>query len=485
MIKSKATYDYNLIIIGGGSAGLVASLIAAATKAKVALIEKHDMGGDCLNTGCIPSKTLIKAARMAHDMRHSDKYGITSVEPKIDFKAVMQGVHKAIETIAPHDSVERFTGLGVDCFIGEARLTSPHQVTVKDSSGHEQVLSGRAIIVASGAEPLIPPIPGLHDIDFLSSDNLWHIEELPERLLVVGGGPIGIEMAQAFSRLGSQVTVVEQIDRIMAKEDEDVSTHISQVLTKEGLNLLTGHQVIGFNDANTVELKYGNEMKQHHFDKVLIALGRKARITGFGLEELGVKLNNGRTVAANPFLQTNVPSIYVCGDVTGPYQFTHTASHEAWYAAVNALFSPIKKFKVDYSVIPWATFTDPEVSRVGINEQEAKAQNIAYELTHYDLDNLDRAITEQKNSGFIKVLTKPNSDKILGVTIVGEHAGDLIAEFIFAMRHGLGLKKILGTIHIYPTWTEANKFSAGNWQKKHVPKYALRLLEKFHTWRRR
>jgi dihydrolipoamide dehydrogenase len=471
-------YDYNIIVIGGGSAGLVASYIAAAVKAKVALIEKHKMGGDCLNTGCIPSKALLRSAKMASYAERAKEFGFKKTTIEFDFKDVMLRVQNVIKTIEPHDSRERYAGLGVDCIEGKAKITSPHSVEVNGKT-----LTARSIIIATGARPMVPTIFGLDKINYLTSDNVWNLKELPKKLVVLGGGPIGAELAQAFSRLGAEVTLVEMAPQILIREDEEVIQLVADKFIKEGIKTLTNHKAKEFN-GNILICEHEGKAVSIPFDKVIIALGRKANVAGFGLEELGVEIRKTSTIEANSFLQTNISSIYVCGDVTGPYQFTHTAAHQAWYACVNALFSPLKTFKVDYSVIPWATFTDPEVARVGLNEKDAKAQNIPYEVTTYGIDNLDRAIADSEAHGFVKVLTAPNKDRILGVTIVGAHAGDLIAEYILAMKHGLGLNKILGTIHIYPTLAEANKYVAGNWKKAHVPVFVLKMLEKFHGWRR-
>jgi len=471
-------YNYNIIVIGGGSAGLVSSYIAAAVKAKVALIEKHKMGGDCLNTGCVPSKALLRSAKMLSYAKRAKEFGFQKTTVEFDFAEVMQRVQNVIKTIAPHDSRERYTSLGVECIEGEAKITSPHSVEVGG-----RTLTARSIIVATGARPLVPPIAGLDKVDYLTSDNVWDLRELPKKLVVLGGGPIGAEMAQAFARLGSEVTIVEMAGQILIREDEEVIKLVTKKLTEEGITVLTNHKAKAF-EGNTLICEHDGKDVSITFDKVIVALGRKANVTGFGLEELGVTIRKQGTIEANPFLQTNIPSIYVCGDATGPYQFTHTAAHQAWYASVNALFSPFKKFKTDYSVIPWATFTDPEVARVGLNEKDAIAQKIPYEVTTYGIDDLDRAIADSEAHGFVKVLTVPRKDKILGVTIVGTHAGDLIAEYILAMKHGIGLNKILGTIHIYPTLAEANKYAAGAWKKAHAPAFALRLLEKFHSWRR-
>ena len=471
-------YDYNIIVIGGGSAGLVSSYIASAVKAKVALIEKHKMGGDCLNTGCVPSKALLRSAKMISYAKRAKEFGFKKTTVDFDFKDVMNRVQNIIKIIEPHDSCKRYTALGVECIEGEAKILSPHNVEVNGIT-----LTARSIIIATGAKPLVPNIPGLDQINYLTSDNVWDLKELPKKLLVLGGGPIGVEMAQAFSRLGAEVTIVEMTPQILIREDEEVIELVTERFVKEGIKVLINHKAKEFKH-NLLICEHKSKDVSIPFDKVIIALGRQANIEGFGLEELGVKIRETKTIEANAFLQTNIKSIYVCGDVTGPYQFTHAAAHQAWYACVNALFSPLKKFKVDYTVIPWATFTDPEVARVGLNEKDAKIQNILYEVTTYDIDDLDRAIADSEAHGFIKVLTVPNKDKILGVTIVGRHAGDLIAEYILAMKYGLGMNKILATIHIYPTLSEANKYVAGNWKKEHLPTFAIKILERFHKWRR-
>jgi pyruvate/2-oxoglutarate dehydrogenase complex dihydrolipoamide dehydrogenase (E3) component len=436
------------------------------------------MGGDCLNNGCIPSKALIRSARMLSYAKRAKEFGFKKSDIEFEFQDVMKRVHDVIKKIEPHDSVDRYSKLGVDCYSGNAKITSPHVVEINGTK-----LTTRSIIVATGAEPLVPPIPGLEKIDYLTSENLWELKQLPKRMLVLGGGPIGCEISQTFSRLGSTVTQVEMAPQILTREDEDVIKLVTNQFIKEGISVLTNHKAIRFDKNNLI---CSNDEKEVSlpFDKIVIALGRKARISGFGLEELNIEIRKTKTVEANSFLQTNIPSIYVCGDVTGPYQFTHVAAHQAWFASVNALFSPFKKFKVDYSIIPWATFTDPEVARVGLNEKEAKEQNIPHEVTKYNIDDLDRAIADSEARGFVKILTKPKKDKILGVTIVGTHAGDLIAEYILAMKNNIGLNKILSTIHIYPTLTEANKYAAGEWKRAHIPKFVMLFLKKFNQWMR-
>lgn len=470
-------FDYNVIVIGGGSAGLVSAYIAAAVKAKCALIEGHKMGGDCLNTGCVPSKALIQSAKVLAQARRGNEFGLQSTEMSFDFKDVMERVQDVITRIEPHDSHERYTKLGVECITGYAKITGPHEVEVEG-----RTLTAKAIIVATGARPMVPKIAGLQEAGYLTSDTLWSLRELPREMVILGGGPIGCEMAQAFARYGSQVTIVEMAPHLLGREDEEVSRAVEKRFEEEGIKLLLAHRAEAVQEGHVHCAGRDGEVRVA-FDQLFVALGRQANVTGFGLEELGVTLRPSGTIDANPFLQTNVPSIYVCGDVTGPYQFTHTAAHQAWYAAINALFSPLRKFKVDYRVIPAATFTDPEVARVGLNEKEARDQNIAYDTTTYGIDDLDRAIMDQEAHGFVKVLTAPRKDKILGVTIVGSHASEVITEYILAMKQGIGLNKILGTTHIYPTLSEANKYAAGAWKRQNAPQFALRLLEKFHRWR--
>jgi pyruvate/2-oxoglutarate dehydrogenase complex dihydrolipoamide dehydrogenase (E3) component/uncharacterized membrane protein YdjX (TVP38/TMEM64 family) len=473
-------FDANLIVIGAGSAGLVASLIAAAIKAKVVLVEKHKMGGDCLNTGCVPSKTLISSARLKHQIDQAAVFGIDASVVGVDFEKVMNRVQDTIKTIEPHDSVERYTELGVDCVQGDAELLSPWEVRVGD-----RVISAAKIIIASGATPRIPPIPGLELVPYVSSENVWQLRQLPRRLLVLGGGPIGCELAQAFARLGSEVSILSRAAGLLPREDNDVAGFMAERFSSEGIKVLCGHHASVFSATEgsfSLMAEHGDEEVEIPFDIVLIAIGRQAAVDGMGLQSLGIVTAPDGTLEVNEYLQTTMPTVYACGDVAGPYQFTHMASHQAWYATVNALFGRFKRFKVDYSVVPWATFTDPEVARVGLNETDARAHNTAYELSYYSFAGHDRALAEGNNQGFVKVLTVPGKDRILGATIVGPHAGELIGEFVTAMRYKLGMNKILGTIHIYPTWSEANKFAAGNWRKAHAPERVLGWLEKYHSW---
>ncbi|QKK03110.1 MAG: FAD-dependent oxidoreductase [Pseudomonadota bacterium] len=475
-------FDYNLIVIGAGSAGLVSAYIGATVRARVALIEKNQMGGDCLNTGCVPSKALIRTARTLAEVRDSKRYGVAEASARIDFREVMERVHEIIRRIEPHDSRERYEAMGVDVIQAEAKLVSPWEV---EAGGRR--LSARAIVLAAGAEPLVPPIEGLEQVDYLTSDTLWDLDVLPERLVVLGGGPIGSELTQAFARLGSETTVVEMADRLLPREDAEAGELLAEHLERDGVRVAVGHKALRVETTQGGQRLFcehaGREVA-FDFDRLLVALGRRARVRGYGLETLGVRLDERGTIETDGFQRTNFPNVYVCGDAAGPYQFTHVAAHQAWSAAVNALISPLWSFRTDDRVIPWVTFTDPEVARVGLSEDEARERGIDYELTTYGLDDLDRAIADSADYGCIKVLTAPGKDRILGATIIGAHAGEMLPEFVLAMKHGLGLNKLLGTIHVYPTFSEANKFAAGEWKKAHQPETALRWAERFFRWRR-
>ncbi|WP_373490235.1 FAD-dependent oxidoreductase [Parasphingorhabdus sp.] len=482
-------YDRNMVVIGAGAAGLVSSYIAATVKAKVTLVETSKMGGDCLNYGCVPSKALIKSAKVAQQMRDGDVYGLNKVTPKYSFKAVMQRVHDIIATIEPHDSVERYTDLGVDVVKGYATIIDPWTVEIKREDGEAQRLTTRSIVIATGSRPFVPDLPGLDEVGYVTSDTLWkefaRMDEIPKRMVVLGGGPIGCELSQAFARLGADVVQVERSDRLLEREDDEVAELALGAQQRSGVEVLTGHDAIRcerVDDEKRLILAADGKEKSIAFDALVVAVGRSARLTGFGLEELGIETD--RTVVTDDYLATLYPNIFAAGDVAGPYQFTHVASHQAWFATVNALFGQFRKFKADYRVIPWTTFIDPEIARVGLNEQDAKARGIAYEVTTYQMHELDRAIADSATHGFVKVLTVPGKDKILGVTIVGDHAGELLAEYVLAMKYKLGLNKILGTIHTYPTMAEANKYAAGEWKRAHAPEGLLRWVERYHSWMR-
>lgn len=484
-----AKFDRNLIVIGAGAAGLVSSLIGATVRAKVTLVEASKMGGDCLNYGCVPSKALIKSAKVAQQMRHADSYGLDPAAPGFSFRAVMARVHAIIKTIEPADSVERYTGLGVDVVKGYATIVDPWTVEIALEDGGIQRLTTRSIIVAAGAAPIVPDLPGLEEAGYVTSDTLWEtfaeMDEMPRRIVVLGGGPIGSELAQAFARLGAAVTQVDRGPRILPREDPEVSALALEAQRDSGVTVLTGATALRCEvDAagKHIVIATADGEQRLPFDALILAVGRAARLTGYGLEKLGIE--TGRTLVTDEYLATRFPNIFACGDVAGPYQFTHVAAHQAWFASVNALFGQLKMFKADYRVIPWTTFIDPEIARVGLSEDEAKAQGVAYEVTRYDLSHLDRAIAESARTGFVKVLTVPGKDRILGVTIVGDHAGELLAEYVLAMKHGLGLNKVLGTIHTYPTMSEANKYAAGEWKKARKPEKLLGWVERYHDWRR-
>ncbi|MEM7706673.1 MAG: FAD-dependent oxidoreductase [Pseudomonadota bacterium] len=477
--EKPAQIDRNIIAIGGGSAGLVTSFIAAAVKAKVALVTDDKMGGDCLYTGCVPSKSLLRSARFMQDVRQHQAFGFASASAEVDFAAVMGRVQKIIQTIEPHDSPERYESLGVECVSGHAKIVSPWEVEVDGRR-----LSAANIVIATGGKPFVPPIDGIDECDYLTSDTLWELSEQPDRLVILGGGPIGCEMAQAFARLGSQVELVERGERLLAREDTDAAEVVQQTLVDNGVSLRLRHSAVRVENGKTLICDGPDGELSLPFDRLLVAVGRRANTKGLGLEELGIETEPNGTVSVNDHLQTRYPNIYACGDVIGPYQFTHSASHEAWYCAVNALFGKFRKFRVDYSVLPWVTFTEPELARVGLNETEAREQGIDHQVIHYSLEGLDRALADEAAHGFVKVITAGKSDKILGATVVGHHGGELLAEFTLAMRHGLGLKKIMGTVHPYPTFSEATKFAAGRWQDANKPEWLMPWLEKFHRWSR-
>jgi len=483
-------FDRNLIVIGAGSAGLVSAYIAAQVKAGVTLIEADKMGGDCLNTGCVPSKTLIKSAKVAAAMRHADRYGLNPVEPDVPFPNVIARVQSAIATIEPHDSIERYEGLGVDVVMGHAKLVDPWTVEIARRDGETQRLTARNIVIASGADPVVPPIDGLSQSGYLTSDTMWDafakMDAVPRRLAVLGGGPIGCELSQAMARLGSQVTQIERSDTVLGREDDDVSRTAQAALEEAGVMVLTGHEAVrvegDIGEGGRVIAKTADGTQEIAFDTLIVALGRSARLKGYGLESLGIETD--KTALHDEFLATKFPNIFVAGDVAGPFQYTHAASHQAWFASVNALFGQFWKFKADYRVLPAVTFLDPEVARVGLNEREAGEQGTDYEVTIYEMSESDRAIAESETRGFVKVLTVPGKDTILGATIVAANAGEMIAEFALAMKRKVGLNAMLGTVHAYPTLVEANKFAAGNWKRANKPEKLLGIAERYFAWRR-
>jgi dihydrolipoamide dehydrogenase len=477
-----STFDYNIIVIGGGAAGLVTSYIGSSLKAKVLLIEEAKMGGDCLNTGCVPSKSLIHTADFLHKIRLHKQYGIATATSDFSFSEVMERVISSVNKIEPHDSIERYTKLGVNCIIGRAKILDPFRVAVNG-----ETFTTRNIVIATGAKPIIPRIPGISRILHYTSDTIWTLREQPKHLLVVGGGPIGCELGQAFRRLGTTVTIAERDSRLLSKEEPEASTLIGAQLSAEDVRIMLNHEVIEITEAEDsiqAVLHGPNEKTAITCDAILFAIGRKANTEGLGLQELGVALRQDGTIQTDEYLRTKYPNILACGDVTGPYQLTHVSAHQAWYSSINALFQPFKKYVTDYRVIPRVTFTDPQIAQVGVTSSEAKEQLPAFDTYSFPLNELDRAIIDNETNGFIQVLTKQDTDHILGVTIVGAHAGEYLSEFTLAMKHNIGLKKILETIHPYPTFSEANKYVAGAWRQSTKPAKVIYWLQRFHAWRR-
>ncbi len=482
-------FDRNLIVLGAGAGGLVTSYIAAAVKAKVTLVEAGAMGGDCLNTGCVPSKALLRSAKVAHQMKEAARFGVSAPQAEVDFKQLMRRVKEVIAAIEPHDSVARYTGLGVEVKQGYGRIIDPWTVEISETGGNKTSLTARSIVIATGANPVVPALPGLDAVGYLTSETMWQAlserDVAPARLAILGGGPIACELAQAFARLGSAVTVIEVAEHLLPREDSDVAAHVTQMLRDEGVTVLSGHRAesaaVTEGEKQLLLSFLGGETRVV-FDELICAVGRKPRLQGFGLEALGFDVS--KPVETNRYLQTVFPNIYLAGDVANRGQLTHLAAHQAWYAAVNALFGRFRRFAVDERVIPACIYLDPEVARVGLTETEAMARGVSYELTRYDLADLDRAIADGAAKGFVKVLTAPGKDRILGAVIVGERAGDLLAEFVLAMKHGLGLNKVLGTIHSYPTWAEANKYVAGEWKRANAPEKLLAWIKRYHAWER-
>ncbi len=499
------TFDRNVVVIGAGAGGLVSAYIAASAQAKVTLVEAKAMGGDCLNYGCVPSKALIQSAKVAHLARTAAPFGVMTSTVSVDWPAVMRRIRAVITSIAPHDSAARYQAMGVDVREGHATILNPWTVEISSPGQTPQRLTTRSIVIATGAQAIVPAIPGLQEVGFATSDTLWEQLEqyssVPKRIVILGGGPIGCELAQALARLGAKVTLVESAARVLVREDREVSSLVKNALAADGVEVLTSHTALRFetpNDGNGQEktlwlVNTGSAQDEINnefslpFDLLLCAVGRRARLGSLGLEALGISTEH--TVHTNDYLQIVIPNIFAAGDVAGPYQFTHTAAHQAWYATMNALFGDFKRFKVSYHAVPCVTFVAPEVARVGLNEQDALAQGVAYEVTRFDVADLDRALCDAANpktspSGWVKVLTAPGRGTILGVTIVAAHGAEMLAEYVLAMRHGLSLNHVLQTVHTYPTWGEANKYAAGIWRRAHAPQWALTLSRRLHDWRR-
>ena len=463
---------YDLIVIGGGSGGLVCAAGGAGLGAKVALIEKKKLGGDCLNTGCVPSKALLRSAHIIHDFKKAKTYGIKESHIQFDFSDIMARVKAIQKAIEPHDSPERFHSLGVDVKFGAYTFKNPHELT-----NGEETLYGKRIVIATGSSPFVPPIPGCEEKKCLTSDSLWHLTTLPKRLVVIGGGPIGSEVAQAFARFGSQVTLIDMAHGILPREDLDLKNFVQKAFLEEGIQFRFNAQlkkVHHSSSSHTVTFEYQGKEETLECDGIFVSVGRKPNVGGLELDKVGIATHKGGIVI-NLYCQTTLPHVYACGDVAGPYQFTHFADYQARLILRNALFPG--KTKADYRVVPWCTYTDPELARVGLSQTEAQQKNIPHDVFTYDLSDLDRAVCDSQGQGMVKVLTQKGKDQILGAAIVGFHAGDLLQEFVFAMKHNLGLKSISQTIHPYPTMSEATRRVSDLWMKSKLTPTLSKLFK--------
>ena len=481
--------EYDLTIIGGGSAGLVLAVAGAKLGVKTALVEKHRLGGDCLWTGCVPSKAILKSAKIAHYVQAAEKYGVLVKDAQVDFARVMAYVRSTQQTIEEeHDNPERFREMGVNVIFGEGHFESPTTFVVQDTENDQTLtLKSKKFVVTTGSRPTAPQIPGIDSVDYLDSENVWELDQLPERLMVIGAGPIGVELGQAFHRLGAKVTIVQRSDRILTKEDPEVSEKVLSYLREDGVEILLNTNPVQIDrikpilseelnpdiavwepqNATTseeyrVRLKAADTGDEGEIvvDRILIAAGRKPNIEGLELEKIGIKVGN-RGVEVNNKLQTTVKNIYAAGDVIGHYLFTHVAASQAMRIVRNIFFPGSSA--IDYSVVPWATFCDPEVARCGLTEAEAREQHGAVDVFRVDLHDVDRAIAEGETKGFIKVIATRWRGKLLGVHLVGPNAGEVIHEFVLAMNAGIPLRKLAGVIHVYPTFSSIVWRVAGKW----------------------
>ena len=462
---------YDLTIIGGGSAGLVLAVAGAKLGKKTALVEKHRLGGDCLWTGCVPSKAMLKAAKVANTVREADRYGVTVKDVQVDFAGVMRHVRGAQATIEQeHDNPERFREMGVEVLFGNGHFDSASTFIVEDvENGKTTILNSKKFVITTGSRPATPPIPGLESGCYLDSESVWELDRLPAKLLVVGAGPIGIELGQAFHRLGTEVIIAQRGGSVLSKEDADVSEHMLSYLRNEGMTILLNTEVVlvvgqdateSDGEGYRVSLKVDGEAREVSVDQILIAAGRKPNIEGLGLEELGVKVGE-RGIVVNNKLQTSVKNIYAAGDVIGHYLFTHVAAFQAQQIVRNIFFPG--SGGIDYSVVPWTTFCDPEVARCGLTEAEAREQYGNVDVFTVALHDVDRAVAEGETKGFIKVIATRWRGKILGVHLVGPNAGEVIHEFVLAMKAGIPLRKLGSVIHVYPTFSSIVWRVAGKW----------------------
>ena len=469
MVK-KGDGVYNLVVIGAGTAGLVTAAGSVALGARVALIERNKMGGDCLNFGCVPSKALISSARLLHRMRHALRWGIDASEPVFDFNEIFSKLRMARAELAPLDSQERFESLGVDVFQDEATFLSPVELAVGDEK-----LRARHFVIATGSHAAIPPAIGASRVPYFTNETIFdELKEKPESLLIVGGGPIGCELGQMFGRVGVKVTLIQRGSRLLKKEDPAVSEFVQATLEAEGVRILTRFEVEEAKEtAGAITLRGAGQSVSG--SALLIAAGRQPNVENLNLRKANVSFTE-RGVTVDEYLETSQPGIYAAGDVVGQLQFTHVADYHAEIAIRNTLvpFSFLRQ-KVDYSVVPWCTYLDPEVATVGLTEIQAKERGTDYELIEQEMKAVDRAVVERTDAGFARVLVKRGSDKILGATIVGEHAGELIQEFVLAMKHGIGLKQIASTIYAYPTFASLVLKSAEKFNKKRLTPRARKI----------
>jgi pyruvate/2-oxoglutarate dehydrogenase complex dihydrolipoamide dehydrogenase (E3) component len=475
---------YNLVVIGGGSGGLTVAAIGAILGARVALVEKERMGGDCLNYGCVPSKALLKAAKVAYAIRTAADYGLTAVPslPPQDLKQVMDYVRSVQGRIAPHDSVERFNRLGVDVLLGGARLHSPHEVELMSTG---EILWGRHLVLAAGSRPKIPAIRGLEDVGYLTNESVFGCVTLPASLLVVGGGPVGTELAQAFARLGSHVTIASSTEHILPREDADVAEVLSQQLRREGIAIWDRCRAIWatwYNGKKRVGLQTTDGEQVIDVDEILVAAGRQPNTEDLGLEQAGVAFDK-RGVRTDKRCRTNIPSIWAVGDVAGAPYFSHWASHQARVVARNTLFPSTTTY--DLTALPWTTFTQPEVARLGFSEAEAQTMGVSYDISRAPFAENDRATCDGEAEGFAKVLTRKGTGKIIGAAIVHAHAGELLAELTIAKKYGLSLTKLANTIHVYPTLSEVHRSLGDAYLLQHQVPRARRWLWPIFAWLRR
>lgn len=481
---------YDLVVIGGGSAGLVVAGGAAQLGARVALVEKKALGGDCLYTGCVPSKTFIRSARFAADVRRAKDFGFapTSLEFRDgQFAAITDRVARVIETVGEHDKAERFEAWGVKVMFASPRFLSPHDLELTDNDGATKTISAKRFCISTGSRPAVPPIEGLKETGFITNEEVFHLTKLPETLIVLGGGPIGLELGQSFARFGSDVTVVEMDQRLLAKEDEEVSATVEEIMRAEGLRILLAHKAVRAAAANgqkVLTVEHDGNQTDLHTEEILVSTGRRPNIEGLNLEAAGVKYDKQR-IFTDAYLRTSAPHIFAAGDITGHFPFTHMAAYEASVVIRNALFFWPLLQKTDFRVVPWTTFTDPEVARVGFTESEAKKKLGETNVRVYrtDFADNDRAQAEEDTKGFAKIICTGRRNEIIGAHIVGPHAGELIHEVVLAMKKRLSITALGSMIHVYPTLTQINQQAGVDAILESLAAYKKWLSYYFKVWR--